>query len=159
MAMLLTQRASWNHASMSVFRNHCRLGLCISHQRQYINRSGCLPFNSPNHFNARFSLTHRISTQHKQLSNMPHATATVNGTVIADTDTYEIVEGNVYFPPASIKSEFFKKTETHTHCGWKGDASYYTLDVAGQEFKDAAWYYPEPYEKAKHIKDFVAFCK
>jgi uncharacterized protein (DUF427 family) len=87
-----------------------------------------------------------------------HATATVNGTVIAETDNYEIVENNVYFPKDSIKNEYFKETETHTHCPWKGDASYYTITVDGKELADAAWFYPQPFDKAKHIKDSVAFC-
>jgi uncharacterized protein (DUF427 family) len=90
---------------------------------------------------------------------MPHATATVNGTVIAETDNYEVVEGNVYFPPSSIKEEYFTKTDFSTHCPWKGDASYYTVSAGGKELKDAAWYYPTPYDKAKNIKDYVAFCK
>jgi len=90
---------------------------------------------------------------------MPHATAKVNGKTIADTDTYEVVEGNVYFPPSSISKEYFKSTDTSTHCPWKGDASYYTIDVDGQELEDAAWYYPQPFEKAKNIKDYVAFYK
>ncbi|KAF2424883.1 DUF427-domain-containing protein [Tothia fuscella] len=90
---------------------------------------------------------------------MPHATAKVNGTLIADADSYEVVEGNIYFPPSSIKSEYFKKTDTSTHCPWKGDASYYTIDVEGKELKDAAWYYPSPLDKAKNIKDYVAFYK
>ena len=63
------------------------------------------------------------------------------------------------FPPSSIKEEYFKKTTTSTHCPWKGDASYYTLDVNGQKLEDAAWYYPKPFEKAVNIKDHVAFCR
>jgi len=90
---------------------------------------------------------------------MPHATAKVNGTVIAETDSYEVVEGNVYFPPSSIKSEYFSKTDLSTHCSWKGDASYYTVAVDGKELENSAWYYPAPYDKAKNIKDFVAFYK
>jgi uncharacterized protein (DUF427 family) len=90
---------------------------------------------------------------------MPHASAKVNGKTIAETDSFEVVEGNIYFPPSSIKQEYFKSTETSTHCPWKGDASYYTIDVDGQELKDAAWYYPQPYDKAKNIKDHVAFCE
>lgn len=89
-----------------------------------------------------------------------HATATVNGTTIADASEWEEVEGNVYFPPSSVKiDEYFTKTDLHTHCPWKGDASYYTIKVGDTELKDAAWYYPEPFEKAKHIKDYVAFYK
>lgn len=60
-----------------------------------------------------------------------HVKAVVNGTTIAEADTYELVEGNIYFPPESIKSEYFSKTDLHTHCPWKGDASYYTLKIGG----------------------------
>ncbi|KAI1799866.1 DUF427 domain protein [Daldinia bambusicola] len=88
-----------------------------------------------------------------------HVQATVNGTVVAESDVYELVEGNVYFPPAAIRPEFFAKTDLRTHCGWKGDANYYTVKVGDTELANAAWYYPEPFDKAKHIKDYVAFCK
>ncbi|MDA3892022.1 MAG: DUF427 domain-containing protein [Salinivirgaceae bacterium] len=44
-------------------------------------------------------------------------------------------------------------------CGWKGKASYYSLAVNGQINIDAAWYYPIPFEDAKHITDYVAFWK
>lgn len=112
-----------------------------------------------------------------------HAKATVGSTVLAEADTWEEVEGNVYFPPSSVKTEFFTKTEHSTHCPWKGDASYYTIEANGeacarpdnsfdeyptdmrgvvnldQELQNAAWYYPAPKEKANNIKDFVAFCK
>jgi uncharacterized protein (DUF427 family) len=88
-----------------------------------------------------------------------HATAKINDTIVAETDAYEVVEGNIYFPPSSIKPDFFKDSNTHTHCGWKGDASYYNVEVDGKEITDAAWYYPQPYDKAKNIKDYVAFCE
>ncbi|KAF3927525.1 hypothetical protein AA313_de0202372 [Arthrobotrys entomopaga] len=88
-----------------------------------------------------------------------HATATVNGTVIAEADHYEVVEGNIYFPPESLKMEYFKTTDTHSTCPWKGLASYYTIDVPGDTQVDAAWYYPQPSSKASHIKDHVAFYK
>ncbi len=87
------------------------------------------------------------------------AKAIWNNAVIAESDVFEIVEGNVYFPPDSINKEFFKETETHTTCGWKGLASYYAIVVDGKENKDAAWYYPDPKSKAENIKDYVAFWK
>ena len=80
-----------------------------------------------------------------------------NEKVIAESNNCEIVEGNYYFPPETIKSEYFQPSDTHTTCGWKGVASYYTINVDGQENKDAAWYYPEPKEKAKNIANYVAF--
>ena len=82
-----------------------------------------------------------------------------NGEVIAESDETIIIENNHYFPPASIKSEYFNKNDSHTVCPWKGTASYYTLDVNGKENKDAAWYYPEASYSAKAIENYVAFWK
>ncbi len=80
-----------------------------------------------------------------------------NGAVLAESEQTIVVEGNHYFPPESINQEYFKLTDTHSVCGWKGKANYYTISVAGQENKDAAWYYPEAKEKAKNIEGYIAF--
>ena len=82
-----------------------------------------------------------------------------NNQVIAESNETVVVENNHYFPPDSIKKEFFKGSEMHTTCPWKGVASYYTLVVDGEENTDAAWYYPEVSELAKSIKGYVAFWK
>jgi uncharacterized protein (DUF427 family) len=82
-----------------------------------------------------------------------------NGTVIAESDTTEVVEGNQYFPAASIHKQYFKPSDKHTTCPWKGEASYYTLDVDGVTNPDAAWYYPKASDKAKNIENYVAFWK
>jgi uncharacterized protein (DUF427 family) len=85
--------------------------------------------------------------------------ATWNGAILAESDRTVVVEGNHYFPPDSIRKEHFKPSDTHTECGWKGTASYYTVDVGGKKNPDAAWYYPEPKDAAKQITDRVAFWK
>lgn len=85
--------------------------------------------------------------------------ATWNGQVIAESDETEVVEGNHYFPADSIKREFFTASSQHTTCPWKGEASYYSVVVDGETNKDAAWYYPQPKDAAKQIKDRVAFWK
>ena len=85
------------------------------------------------------------------------AKATWNGAVLAESDHCEIVERNYYFPPDAIQSSYFKDSSTHTTCPWKGEASYYTIEVDGQQNKDAAWYYPNPKEKAQNIRGYVAF--
>ncbi len=82
-----------------------------------------------------------------------------NNHVIAQSDKTIKIEGNQYFPPDSIKKEFFKETETHTTCPWKGVASYFSLEVDGKENKDAAWFYPEPKNMAKAIRKHIAFWK
>lgn len=79
------------------------------------------------------------------------------GKVIAESDRFELVEGNVYFPPEAVKREYFQPSDTHTVCGWKGTASYYNVVVDGKESRDAAWYYPSPKAAASNIKDHVAF--
>ena len=83
--------------------------------------------------------------------------AIVNDQVIAESDQTEVVEGNHYFPPNAVKKEYLKETSTHTTCPWKGEASYYTVAIGGEELKDAAWYYPQPKDAAQNIKDHVAF--
>lgn len=77
--------------------------------------------------------------------------------VLAESDDCVIVEGNVYFPPGSIRKEYFKPSETKTVCGWKGVASYYHVDVDGKHNPDAAWYYADPKDAARQIKDRIAF--
>jgi uncharacterized protein (DUF427 family) len=81
------------------------------------------------------------------------------GAVLAESDRCEFVEGNCYFPPESIKRQYFQESNKHTTCSWKGVASYYDIVVEGQINKDAAWYYSTPKEAAKHIQDYVAFWK
>ena len=80
-----------------------------------------------------------------------------NGVVLAESENTVQVEGNHYFPPQAIKQEYFKQSNRHTNCPWKGVASYYHIEVGGQQLQDAAWYYAQPKEAASHIKDHVAF--
>lgn len=82
-----------------------------------------------------------------------------NGAVLAESENCEVVEGNQYFPPDAINSEYFKPSNTHTTCSWKGVASYYTIEVDGKTNPDAAWYYPDPKDAAKNIAGYIAFWK
>jgi len=82
-----------------------------------------------------------------------------NGAVLAESNDTVVVEGNHYFPQSAIQMEFFKPSSTHTVCGWKGTASYYTIEVDGKQNPDAAWYYPEPKDAAKEIAGRIAFWK
>lgn len=82
-----------------------------------------------------------------------------NGKVIAESDDTVVIEGNHYFPADSIKKDYYSASDTNTVCPWKGTASYFSLEVDGKENQDAAWYYAEPKEAAKVIKNRVAFWK
>lgn len=79
------------------------------------------------------------------------------GRVIAESDVFETVEGNVYFPPESLKREFFRPSDRHTVCSWKGTASYYDVVVDGEVNEAAAWYYADPKDAAANIKGYVGF--
>lgn len=80
-----------------------------------------------------------------------------NGAVLAESARTIVVEGNHYFPPDAVNLQYLKPSETHTTCPWKGRASYYHVEVAGQVNQDAAWTYPAPKDAASHIAGYVAF--
>ena len=80
-----------------------------------------------------------------------------NDTVIAASNNTIEVEGNQYFPPEAINSEFFQLSDTHSVCPWKGKASYFHLQVGDSKNADAAWFYPHPKSEAAQIKNYVAF--
>jgi len=85
--------------------------------------------------------------------------ATWNNKTLAESNDTIVIENNHYFPASSIHKEFFQASTKHTTCPWKGEASYYTLEVDGQKNEDAAWYYPSPKDAAKEIAGYVAFWK
>ena len=77
--------------------------------------------------------------------------------VLAESDATIVVEGNHYFPPASLNREYFADSSRSTSCPWKGSASYYTIDVDGDRNEAAAWTYRSPNAAAGQIRDYVAF--
>ncbi|BDU49704.1 DUF427 domain-containing protein [Haliovirga abyssi] len=82
-----------------------------------------------------------------------------NNTLIAETNNCIAVEGNYYFPLEDVMIKYLGKSDYHTVCPWKGDGSYYNLKAEGKVVENAAWYYPEPKEEAKKIKNYIAFDK
>lgn len=85
------------------------------------------------------------------------AQAEWKGIVIAESDDVEEVEGNVYFPMASVKAEHLTASSTHTTCSWKGVADYFNVVVGDDVNKDAAWTYPRTLPAAKHVEGRIAF--
>lgn len=85
--------------------------------------------------------------------------ATWNGTVIAESDDTVVVEGNHYFPRESVNPDLLRASSAHTTCPWKGEASYYSIEVDGAVNPDAAWYYPAPKAAASQITGRMAFWK
>jgi len=82
-----------------------------------------------------------------------------NQKIIARSDKTIEIEGNQYFPQESVNQEYLKSSPQKTVCSWKGDCSYYDLEVDGKKNPAAAWYYANPKEAAIRIKDYIAFWK
>lgn len=80
-----------------------------------------------------------------------------NNQIIAESENTILIERNHYFPPDSIKAEFFVDSEKHSRCSWKGEANYKHVVVNGETNKDAAWCYSEPTPDAMNIKGYIAF--
>jgi len=80
-----------------------------------------------------------------------------NNTLIAESNETVKLEGNYYFPPDSVMTQFLRASSTHTICSWKGKASYFDIVIDDSINRDAAWYYPEPKQEALNIKNYVAF--
>lgn len=85
------------------------------------------------------------------------ARAVWNGVVVAESDDTIVVDGYTYFPKDSINPELIRPSDHRSVCGWKGTASYYDVVVGDAVNPEAAWYYPDPKDKAKHVADRVSF--
>lgn len=79
------------------------------------------------------------------------------GAVLAESDDTVVVEGNHYFPRASLNDDLVTASETTSRCPWKGQARYLHVVVDGEVNRDAVWYYPDPSPAARHIAGRVAF--
>lgn len=87
-----------------------------------------------------------------------------NDQVIAEADKEDLIyiEGNWYFPPASVNTEFLENSDTPYTCPWKGVCQYFNVGKDGETAKDDAWSYPEPLPSAidtvkKDFTNYVAF--
>ncbi|MGO4534669.1 DUF427 domain-containing protein [Leifsonia sp. 2MCAF36] len=92
--------------------------------------------------------------------------AVLNDTVIAEAPQEDLIriEGNWYFPPASVKSEYLVESATPYTCPWKGECQYFSVKSDEGVLQDRAWSYPTPYPSSfdrvgKDYSDYVAFWK
>lgn len=62
-----------------------------------------------------------------------------------------------YIPPEDVKKEYLSPADNKTFCEWKGEASYYHLNIGGKQVRYACWYYPNPTPEFEQIKNYIAF--
>jgi uncharacterized protein (DUF427 family) len=92
--------------------------------------------------------------------------ASIDGAVVAEARDSDLIsiEGNYYFPPASIRGAVLSDSPTPYTCPWKGVCQYHDVSVNGSAHHDAAWSYPEHYPSSfdrvgKDYTSYVAFDK
>src|SRR5260370_13991415 len=78
---------------------------------------------------------------------------TFAGAVIADSKAALRVEetghGPVhYVPEKDVRLDLMRPTDHKTYCPFKGDCSYWTVEVGGGKAENAVWGYRAPYDEA-----------
>jgi uncharacterized protein (DUF427 family) len=80
-----------------------------------------------------------------------------NDLVLAQSDQTVVVEGNHYFPPASVRWDLLTPSDRTSRCFWKGQAHYWSVGSDPTTGTDVAWVYPEPLPAAEAIAGYIAF--
>ncbi len=62
-----------------------------------------------------------------------------------------------YIPRADADMSALTRTAHHTHCPYKGEASYFTVDVDGRTAENAVWSYEQPFPAVAEIREYLAF--
>ena len=92
-----------------------------------------------------------------------HVRVKVNGRPVAESDETLVVQESgydpvLYFPRKDVAmTDFLVATKHHTHCPFKGEARYWSLNVDGQVVENAAWSYEDVYDEAESLRGYVAF--
>lgn len=85
-----------------------------------------------------------------------------NGVTIADSSRALALQETRhppvhYFPRADVEMSLLRRTDHHTHCPFKGNASYWTVAVGDASAENAAWSYEDPLPEVAALKDHIAF--
>ncbi len=88
--------------------------------------------------------------------------AVLGGTTVAESDRALVMHETgyrpvTYIPREDVRMDLLRPSEQHTHCPFKGDASYWTAEIGGRRFENVAWSYDDPYEEAAVVGGHIAF--
>jgi uncharacterized protein (DUF427 family) len=82
-------------------------------------------------------------------------------TIAKSARALELHEGKlplvIYLPLDDVDRGVLRDSDQHSYCPFKGEASYFDIEVADQHLPGAVWYYPEPYDAVAPIAGHVAF--
>ncbi len=85
------------------------------------------------------------------------------GEVVAESDrAVRVLETasppTIYIPAEDVRTDLLREVPAkHTHCEWKGRATYFDLELGGESSPAAAWHYPEPRDAYAELRGHIAF--
>jgi len=62
-----------------------------------------------------------------------------------------------YIPRDDVDMTALRASDHHSHCPYKGDASYYSIEAGGRSAENAVWSYQQPYPAVKDIGAYLCF--
>jgi len=91
-----------------------------------------------------------------------HVEISLNGVRLAESDRAMRLretglQDRYYLPPEDVRTEYLRPTETRTTCPFKGEASYWSVDLGGDVHQDLVWSYQDPIPAAAGIAGMLCF--
>jgi uncharacterized protein (DUF427 family) len=116
----------------------------------------------------RKSPGHQKWPEHKVLETPlgTRVTVELDGQILADSRNVIRVDedgspARYYFPRGDVSMDKLQRTQTTSHCPFKGTANYYSLAAdsgkSGGKLDDAVWTYEDPFDEHQALKDRLAF--
>jgi uncharacterized protein (DUF427 family) len=91
-----------------------------------------------------------------------HVEVVVNGTTLAKSDRPVLLDETglptrYYLPREDVRTELLRATSFQTTCPFKGQASYWSLDLDGEVHDGLVWSYETPNEGREAIAGLMCF--
>ena len=101
---------------------------------------------------------HHIAITPTQL----HVEVAVGGQTVAKSDRPVLLEETgmptrYYLPPEDVRTDLLRRTDRRTRCPFKGEASYWSIEVGSQVYDDLVWSYENPIPDARGIAGLMCF--
>jgi uncharacterized protein (DUF427 family) len=93
---------------------------------------------------------------------LTHVEVRLGGRLLATTDrAMKLDETGLptryYLPPDDVQMDLLRPTTFHTHCPFKGEASYWSLDIDGEIHDGIVWSYETPTAQAAEVRGMLSF--